>query len=293
MKTGDNGVLMVIFIAKFFILFLDVILYILPSLMYITTCYSKHKNQLKYLYFSILVFSPITWVYDYTHIDWSCIRAGMYMLSLIMLHTQEFEMSVCFTSFMINIDHKSFYYIVPLLVFSICNVIHKNKVLFFGSTLFMNAVLDVAKLLSCFLIPFITMWLPWVAHPREFMDSVIRIFWNNTGHHNVNMHSNIWHIFEINNEYVPMIVYTCILIPYLNMFSRSLKNTSLFRTGIFSLSMYHALFASPVLNTITIPTIILITSIKEFRAFASEFIMLGTISLFINNFHATFITNTL
>ena len=113
MKSGEHGVLMVILIAKFFILFLDIALYILPSLMYITTCYNKHKDELKYLFFSILVLSPITWCYDYTHIDWSCVRAGFYMLSLIMLHTQEFEMSVCFTSFMINVDHKSFYYILP------------------------------------------------------------------------------------------------------------------------------------------------------------------------------------
>ena len=120
------------------------------------------------------------------------------------------------------------------MIFSICNVVHKNKVLYFGSSMMVYATMDLAKLFSSFLIPFVAMWLPWITHPREFFESIVKIFWYNTGHHEVKMHSNIWHIFEINNEYVPTLVYTCILIPYLSMFSRSLNNTSLFRTGIFS-----------------------------------------------------------
>jgi len=57
--------------------------------------------------------------------------------------------------------------------------------------------------------------------------------------------------------------------------------------------MMHALFSSPVLNTITIPTVILITSIKEFKVFASEFVLIGTVGLLINDYHTTLINKVL
>jgi hypothetical protein len=70
---------------------LDSIFYIGGSLLYITSVFPKHKDELKYLLFSIMVLCPVVWCYDYTHIDWTCLRAGVYLLVLIMLHAKEWD----------------------------------------------------------------------------------------------------------------------------------------------------------------------------------------------------------
>jgi len=49
----EANVLTVILIAKFFILLLDCIFYIGASYVFVTTCFTKHKNELNYLYFAI------------------------------------------------------------------------------------------------------------------------------------------------------------------------------------------------------------------------------------------------
>ena len=133
-----------------------------------------------------------------------------------MLHSEEFDLAVCFISLMINFDHKSFYVVLPLLVYTICNVIHKNKVQYFNQTLLINAFIDIGKLQGSFFIPFATMWLPWITHPRELFKSVYTIYWHNNGHHTVNIHCNLWHIFGQNQElywFIPFIVYSIIQIP--------------------------------------------------------------------------------
>lgn len=118
---------------------------------------------------------------------------------------------------MINIDHKSAYAVIPVVFFAMSNIIHQNRILYFGNTFMVKTVMDLSKLLGSFLVPFVAFWIPWVTHPTDFANGIYKIFIDNNGHHVVNIHSNFWHIAGLPESYLgwlPAVVYTLILIPF-------------------------------------------------------------------------------
>jgi hypothetical protein len=84
---------------------------------------------------------------------------------------------------MINIDHKSAYAVIPVVFFAMSNIIHQNRILYFGNTFMVKTVMDLSKLLGSFLVPFVAFWIPWVTHPIDFANGIYKIFIDNNGHH--------------------------------------------------------------------------------------------------------------
>jgi alpha-1,3-glucosyltransferase len=153
-------------IMRISVILSDVIFFHIPVML---LCSMLFKRDIAMYYKALILFllSPVLIIIDHGHFQYNCVMHGLFILSLCLLYSNKFVLTIATFALCINFKQMGLYYALPFPVYVIKYLVSRYGIF---------SLKTISRIFICALttiLVLIVIWLPWL---NSYHNVVERIF---------------------------------------------------------------------------------------------------------------------
>lgn len=173
-------------IGKVLLLSVDAVLLLFCVNMLVKYSYKNIRRDICYSYVALVVLCPTLFMKDYLHLELNSLGYNLIAFILLIIDTGDTVLVPMISAILMN-THLSYFWMIPTIFVATYFEARRTIEIRYNNSAKVNfySLVEVAKMLTAFVLTNIGLWLPWIGHTADILTELWRIVTLNFFNHQV------------------------------------------------------------------------------------------------------------